>query len=62
MTKTTQLILTFVAACVTALAVTDPIGLPQWVQVVAGVLATGFAAIGIPAASNSVVVRNDPPA
>lgn len=61
MTKTAQLFLTFVAACVTALAVTDPIGLPQWVQVVAGVLATGFAAIGIPATYNTVV-RHDPPA
>jgi hypothetical protein len=47
MTSLARLILTFIAACVAALAVIDPTGLPQWVQVTAAVLATGFAAIGI---------------
>lgn len=37
----------FIAVCVTALATTDPFGMPTWVQVVAGILATGFAGIGV---------------
>lgn len=41
--------LTFIAACIGALAVIDPIGLPTWVQGVAVILSTGFAAVGIPA-------------
>lgn len=40
-------LLLFLAVCVSALAVTDPFGVPLWVQAVAGILATGFAAIGI---------------
>ncbi len=40
-------LLLFLAVVVSALAITDPFGLPLWVQTVAGVLATGFAAIGI---------------
>lgn len=39
--------LTFVAACIGALAAADPFGLPTWVQAVAAILAVGFAAIGI---------------
>lgn len=45
--RTLDKLLTFVAACLSALAVIDPIGVPRWVQVVAAVLVTGFAAIGI---------------
>lgn len=40
-------LLTFVAACIGALAAADPFGLPTWVQVVAAILTVGFAAIGI---------------
>lgn len=40
-------ILTFLAACVGALAAADPFGLPTWVQAVAAILVVGFAAIGI---------------
>jgi hypothetical protein len=47
MTSLARLVLTFIAACVAALAVIDPTGLPQWVQIAAAVLATGFAAVGI---------------
>ena len=41
-------ILTFLAACLGALAAADPVGLPTWVTVGAAILAVGFAAVGIP--------------
>lgn len=40
-------LLTFIAACIGAVAAVDPFGLPSWVQGVAVVLTVGFAAIGI---------------
>lgn len=45
--RTLDKLLTFLAACLGALAAADPFGLPTWVQVVAAVLTVGFAAIGI---------------
>lgn len=49
MSRAAALTLTFIAACVGALAVFDPIGLPRWVQGTAVILTVGFAAVGIPA-------------
>lgn len=57
--STLDKLLTFIAACIGALAAADPIGLPTWVQVVAAVLAVGFAAIGV--YSPSPVGRRGPP-
>lgn len=45
--STLDKILTFIAACVGAVAAVDPFGFPNWVQGVAVVLTVGFAAIGI---------------
>lgn len=45
--RTIDKLLTFLAACVGALAAVDPFGLPTWVQGVAAVLTVGFAAVGI---------------
>lgn len=53
MSDTTALLLTFIAACIGALAAADPFGLPLWVQSVAAILAVGFAAIGIPAVART---------
>jgi hypothetical protein len=55
----------FISICVTALATTDPIGMPTWVQAIAGILATGFAGIGVlpsrVTANPRVVDRTVPP-
>lgn len=52
-------LLTFLAAILGAIAATDPIGLPRWVQGVAAVLVVGFAAIGIGGPLQSRVYRGD---
>lgn len=45
--STLDKLLTFLAACIGALAAVDPFGLPTWVQGICAVLVVGFAAIGI---------------
>lgn len=57
MSRTTALVLTFLAVVVGALAGADPFGVPVWVQTLAGALAAGFAAIGIPSVVRPNTIR-----
>lgn len=44
---TIRTLLVFLASAIAALAVVDPVGMPEWLQVAVAALSAGFAGVGI---------------